>query len=203
MRAAALGLAAGAFALWLSSCQRAGGPQVNLQRMDVQPRYQSYGAGRFFANGMAMQRPPAGTVAREDPIALTTAPAPDPALLELGRQQYQVACAACHGDGGYGGTIVALNLPDVPGFSLQSPQVRALAPAQLHARISLAGDIRHARATELSDRERWAVALYVRALIGGGARTDVARRDSTAAAEARRVRADMAADLMRLNGGAP
>ena len=53
---AAVALAAG--------CQRVGGPHVNLQRMFVQPRYEPYGPSRFFADGKAMQLPPAGTVAR-------------------------------------------------------------------------------------------------------------------------------------------
>ncbi len=190
-------------ALVTAGCQRVGGVRVNLQRMDVQPRYEPYGGSAWFPNGMAMQAPPPGTVAREDAPAPMTPPAPSAGALELGRERYHIACAPCHGAGGFGGSIVAQNLAGVAGLSLQSGTARALTPAQLFARISLPGDVTHARARELSPAERWAVVLYARALLSGGARDSATARDSAAAAGVQRVQQEMAAELMHMNGAVP
>ncbi len=187
----------------LAGCQRVGGPNVQLQRMMVQPRYEPYGASRFFADGKAMQAPPAGTVARGDPVGPMTPPAPDSATLALGQDRYQVACAPCHGAGGFGGAMVARNLGGIPGLDLQTPAVRAYSLAQLFARLGGPGDVRHARAHELSPGERWAVVLYARALVAATTRTEAARQDSIDAAGRLRMDADMAAQLTRLNGVAP
>lgn len=186
-----------------ASCQRVGGPDVQLQRMMEQPRYQAYGASAFFADGMAMQAPPAGTIAREDVFGDFAPPPADSATLALGRDRYAVACAACHGAGGFAGGVVATNLGALPGLVLQSPSVRALSAVQLFARIGVPGDVRHARAAALSPSERWAVALYTRALVTAGAGTDAAREDSLAAAARVRTAAEMAAQLRRMNGAAP
>ncbi len=186
----------------VGACQRVGGPNVPLQRMMVQPRYEPYGPSAFFPDGKAMQVPPPGTVAREDGVGAPVPPAPDSALLALGRDRYAVACAACHGAAGYGGSLVAANLGGLAGLSLHTPAVAALTPAQLFARLGLPGDVRHARAHELPAAERWAVALYTRALLAG-ATSDAARADSAAAADRARVRAQMVGELRRLNGVAP
>ncbi len=200
MLPAILALAAAAAA---PGCQRVGGPNVQLQRMMVQPRYEPYGPSAFFPDGKAMQLPPPGTVAREDGVGPPTPPAPDSALLALGRDRYAVACAACHGAAGYGGSVVAANLGGLPGLSLRTPAGAALTPAQLFARLSVPGDVRHARAHELPAAERWAVALYTRALLASGATSDAARADSATAADRARVRAQMVGELRRLNGVAP
>jgi len=173
----ALGLLAVAL---LPGCQRVGGPQVNLQRMIVQPRYEPYGPSHFFADGKAMQLPPAGTVARGT-LPPAAAPArPDSDLLALGAEQYAIACAPCHGEEGDGRAIVAANLPGVPGLVLQTAAVRALSPDTLYARLGANAPTHHARARELSPTERWAVVFYVRALLARGAAR--AARDSLAAA---------------------
>ncbi len=184
-------------------CQRVGGPNVQLQRMMVQPRYELYGPGAFFPDGKAMQLPPPGTVAREDAAGAATAPPADSALLALGRDRYAVACAPCHGVAGYGGSVVAANLGGLPGLSLRTPAVAALAPAQLFARLGVPDDVRHARAHELTADERWAVALYTRSLLETGATSAAARADSTAAAARARLRAEMVSQLRRMNGVAP
>lgn len=187
----------------LAGCQRVGGPDVQLQRMMVQPRYTAYGASAFFRDGKAMQLPPPGTVAREDSVGPAAQPTADPATLGLGRDQFHVVCAPCHGEGGFGGGMVARNLPGVAGLALQAPAVRALSPAQLYARLTRPGDVRHVRAAALSAGERWAVVLYTRELLSGGPRTDAARADSASAAEAQRLRRAMVSDLRRMNGAAP
>ncbi len=187
----------------VAGCQRVGGPNVQLQRMMVQPRYEPYGPGPFFPDGKAMQLPPPGTVAREDAVGAAPAPAVDSATLALGRDRYAVACALCHGPAGFGGGPVAANLGGIPGLSLRTPAARALTPAQLFTRLGLPGDVRHARAHELSPAERWAVALYTAAVLAGPDTSAAARADSAAAADRAQLRAALAAELRARNGVAP
>ena len=82
-----------------------------LERMSDQPRYDVYQSSRFFRNGMAMQLPPAGTVARDavlDPARATGRTASGgylaavplsvtPELLQMGRSRFHIYCAVCHG----------------------------------------------------------------------------------------------------------
>ncbi len=203
MRAPASATRAVLAALTVAACQRVGGPNVNLQRMMRQPRYESYGPGPFFPDGKAMQLPPPGTVAREDVVGRSAPPAPNPATLALGSDRYALACAVCHGEGGFGGGVVARNLVGDTGLVLQAPGLRALTPAQLFDRLGRPGDVRHARAHELSAGERWAVALYTHALLTATRRSAAARADSVTVAQRTQLRTEVAAELQHLNGAVP
>src|SRR3954470_14493766 len=124
----------------LAGCLQQSATDRALQRMSEQPRYDVYEASRFFWNGMTMQVPPAGTVARDAVLDralatgrsasgayLTKLPlAVTPELLALGRSRFRIFCGACHGAGGYGGSVVAANLGERRPPSLRSPAVRAL-----------------------------------------------------------------------------
>src|SRR5690606_37016068 len=99
----------------LSACRAEGdGVRVDLERMIDQPKYLPYGESTVFADGRAMQPPPAGTLpydaevpapamstGREEgavvegiPLRVTLG------MLEAGRERFEVYCAACHGVGG-------------------------------------------------------------------------------------------------------
>lgn len=150
--------------LMLGGCGSAEpGWSAALQRMKRQPRYDLYERSDFFGDGKVMQPPPAGTVARED-VLRPSAPAESPGLLALGRSRFRIFCAACHGAGGFGGSVVAANMTERRPPSLRTPIMAAL-PDQLVYTVIVNGFGRMpSYAAQLTDRERWAVIAWLRRL---------------------------------------
>lgn len=177
-------------------------PPVHLNpNMDTQPKLKPYRADDFFADGRAMRTPPEGTVARTvtgktqldaDFLALDdhyyrgvvgdevvdTPPAGlvvNEALLERGRERYNIYCSPCHAAHGTGTGLVAERLSiKPPTFHDELRYKRPLGHfyrAILHG-VPLPEDRATpdapvnmpSYATQLTPEDRWAVALYVRAL---------------------------------------
>jgi mono/diheme cytochrome c family protein len=137
--------------------------------MQEQPRVDPFGASTFFRDGMAMRRPPRGTIpvelradaagsAERIPIVI------DRALLERGRARFEVFCAACHGIGGDGESVVAQNMQLRKPPSLLDERIRALPFGRLYAIVRGGYGLMPGYAAQLSVEERWATVAYVRAL---------------------------------------
>jgi mono/diheme cytochrome c family protein len=173
-------------------------PFGDFERMRVQQRVDPYSSSKVFANGAAMQAPPAHTVSIESvsdsgvlgsgqiaaggqpatavPIAVTQQ------LLETGRRAFGVYCAACHGPAGFGGSVVAANMGTARPPSLRSATARAL-PAGMIFRIATMGLGRMpSYASQLPTRERWAVVAYLQRLQVMPATDSVSIADSLRAA---------------------
>ena len=134
-----------------------------LQRMKRQPRYDLYQSSAFFRDGKVMQAPPAGTVARED-VLQPAAHAATPGLLALGRKRFRIFCAACHGMGGYGGSVVAANMTERRPPSLRTPVMAALPDQLIYTVITNGFGRMPPYAAQLTERERWAVIAWLRRL---------------------------------------
>jgi mono/diheme cytochrome c family protein len=145
-----------------------------LQRMKQQPRYDVYEGSAFFRDGKVMQAPPAGTVSRERMLH-PAAPAETPELLALGRSRFRIFCGACHGVGGYGGSVVAANMTERRPPSLRTPIMTALPDTVVYAVIRDGFGRMPPYAAQLTERERWAVLAWLRQL----------QRTPTAAADER------------------
>ncbi|HEX7089452.1 MAG TPA: cytochrome c [Longimicrobiales bacterium] len=167
--------------LGLAACKGVDtGVYWGLERMIVQPRYEPYGESRFFADGRAMRPPPAGTVPAGEragpgeptvpgamdgggyreriPLALTMD------LLRLGRERFDVVCAACHGILGDGASAVALHMTLRPPPPLIGGNVRAMPAGRLYRIVEEGYGLMPGYAELLSPLERWAVVAYLRAL---------------------------------------
>jgi mono/diheme cytochrome c family protein len=147
-----------------------------LDPMQRQPKYKAYQESEFSDDGLAMRVPPAGTVAyrsRIDPAEATgrgpngallaSSPVPfDAALLERGREKFEVTCAVCHGLLGDGDSQVAMNM------SLRRPPslhlYRDRPDGYIYQVIQEGFGLMPSYAEALSVRDRWAVVAYVRAL---------------------------------------
>jgi mono/diheme cytochrome c family protein len=148
---------------------------VDLEQMDEQPRYDPYEVGPLFRDDRVLQHPPEGTVPRdrivgeplltigriggepasEIPIPIT------PELLALGRKNFGIYCAACHGPGGYGGSVVAMNMqPPLPA-SLRMGHGAEHALGYYFDVITNGQGRMPSYAAELSVMERWAVVAYL------------------------------------------
>lgn len=134
-----------------------------LQRMKRQPRYDAYEGSTFFRDGKVMQAPPAGTVSRERVLEPAT-PAETPELLALGRSRFRIFCGACHGVGGYGGSVVAENMTERRPPSLRSPAMAALPDALIYTVIRDGFGRMPPYAAQLTERERRAVIAWLRRL---------------------------------------
>lgn len=184
-------------ALVLVACgpDEEGGP---FQRMLEQPRYDTYEEGPFFPDGKVLQRPPPGTVpwgdAEERRVGGPDVPEPGagglppttPELLELGRTRFRVYCAACHGSGGFGGSMVAANMdPEHRPPPLRGPGAADLAPAEVFRHARDGTGRMPAYAAELTVRETWAVVAWLEELRGRPADGAEEVRDSVRADELR------------------
>lgn len=172
------GLVAG---LWLAGTL-AGCDEDLLNPMAArQPRVNFYAESEFYADGVAMREPPAGTVPRERFVLnaalttgrsggaggvetyVTTIPIPvDRPLLELGRKRYDITCGTCHGPAGDGDSIVARQMALRPPPSLLAYADRP--PGYIFEVATKGFGMMASYAAELPVRERWAVVAYVRAL---------------------------------------
>lgn len=154
--------------------------------MDYQPKFLPQAENPLFADGRAMRSPVQGTVARgeilDNPALLTgtvggawvTDFPPEvvisDATMRHGKAKFRVFCSTCHGLGGKGDGMIAqraaaLQTPGwVPPANLQSDLVRNQPIGQIFNTITNGIRSMPAWGHSLSPEDRWAVALYVRAL---------------------------------------
>ena len=134
-----------------------------------QPRYDAYGSGRLFADGKAMQTPPAGVVARDARAwaEQERRPRMTLALIERGRDRYDIYCSMCHGiDGSGAGTVTARGFPRPADFRTTDQQ--ALGSGQIYRSISDGAGVMYGFRDRVPPRDRWAITAYVQALQRAG-----------------------------------
>jgi len=174
------------------------------QNMDQQNRIDPQEPFAFFDDGRGMRTYVEGTVARgalqdddhlyrgrneDGSFALTLPPADhagkemklDAAFLERGQQRYSIYCVPCHDGAGTGDGIVAqrgLN-PKPPSF--HDERVQSIPVGGLYDIVTNGVRNMAPYRNQLSVRDRWAVASYVRALqISRSSRLDRVPADKAA-----------------------
>jgi mono/diheme cytochrome c family protein len=167
-----------------AACSR--GPDLSLDRMIRQSRYEAYGPSAFFANGAVLQSPPEGAVPRErvlDPVRrdareegslVDYVPLPvTRELLERGRRRFDIYCAVCHGTAGDGECFVAAKMALIKPPSLHEERLRKLKSGELYTIVAQGYGLMESYAGLLSVDDRWAVVAYVQALqLAENARAD-------------------------------
>ena len=163
--------------------------------MDHQPKFKAQAASRLFADGRAMRMPIEGTVARGELMEdegfqsgmvdgeyLTSFPLPvDEFLMERGRERFNIYCTACHGISGLGDGMVNQRAQEiisplwVPPLSLHADTVTSQPPGQIFQTITKGVRNMPGYAQQIPVRDRWAIALYMKALqrSQAGTRADV------------------------------
>lgn len=147
------------------------------QKMAEQPRYDPLEASEFFADGQSARPLVENTVARGEirddehfytgrSGATPAATFPFPitlAILQRGRERYDIYCSPCHSRTGNGdGMIARRGFARPPSFHI--PRLRE-APPGYHFHVITQGlgampDYRH----QIPPRDRWAIIAYIRAL---------------------------------------
>jgi mono/diheme cytochrome c family protein len=174
-RAFAVAVAAMAFGACVNSPER---ERVDFERMRIQQRYTPYGTSSVFENGSSMQHPPSGTLSREssadsgvvgsgmtDGRLVTRIPlAVSPAQLAVGEQKFGIYCAVCHGDGGFGGSLVAENMGMPRPPSLRSGAMLAQPDGYIFTVATNGKGRMPSYSAQLTAEERWDIVAYVRQL---------------------------------------
>jgi len=108
-------------------------------------------------------KPPPHTVARDDPLNPPPAPPVTMALLERGRQRYDINCAPCHSRVGDGdGVIVRRGFPRPPSY--YSETLRNAPNQHFYDVITHGHGIMFSYADRVEPADRWAIVAYIRAL---------------------------------------
>jgi len=145
--------------------------------MQDQPKYLPLQPSRFFADGRSERPLLPGTVARghldddtplhtgkEGSDFVTTLPvAMSVALLQRGRERYDIYCSPCHDRVGNGeGMIVQRGYRQPP--SLHSDRLRAAAVGYIFDVISNGFGVMPKYRVQIPAADRWAIVAYIRAL---------------------------------------
>lgn len=146
-----------------------GACDLDLERMNDQPRFTSYERCDVCPNGTIMMLPPEGAVARdvelEPPEPADTddvLPAfVDRALVDRGHGRFDIFCAACHGRLGEGISQVAENMLLRKPANLVTGGYRA---GHIYRVVTHGYGLMRSYANELTYADRWAVVAYVQAL---------------------------------------
>jgi mono/diheme cytochrome c family protein len=145
--------------------------------MKHQDSVRPFDASSLYSDGASARHPPAHTVARgemapDDPAAtgkkagvlVSDVPVPlTRALLERGRQRFDIYCAPCHGEDGYGhGIVVRLGFPAPPSYL--EPWLTKAPAGHLFDVITHGIGRMYPLADRIEPRDRWAIVAYLRAL---------------------------------------
>jgi mono/diheme cytochrome c family protein len=142
--------------------------------MSVQPKVVPQKTNTVFKNGVSMQLPVEGTIARgfipyakvgaKEGFGQSMANPLDPTaeVFALGEQKYLTMCSACHGNYGQGDSRLNGQYPAPP--SLHSKKAVEWADAEIYHVITNGQNIMPSYAKQLTRDERWAIVHYVRAL---------------------------------------
>src|SRR5262245_30374583 len=166
----------------LSGCARgctSSRPPIHLNpSMDDQPKVLSQTASTFFFNGSSMREPVPGTIPigglKEDPAFFTgksadgqfvaTIPmAVDEALLERGRQRYQIYCQPCHDARGDGKGIL-FQRGNVPTATFHQEKILKYADGQIFDIMTNGQGLMPSYRWPIPPADRWAIIAYVREL---------------------------------------
>jgi mono/diheme cytochrome c family protein len=118
-----------------------------------------------FRNGKVLQPPAPGTVSGEQDTAnvLTEKPPMTLALVQRGRQRFNIFCSECHGFGGDAdGMVVQRGFPKPPSFH----EARLVnAPDEHFVNVITHGyGVMYSYADRVPPTDRWAIVAYIRAL---------------------------------------
>jgi mono/diheme cytochrome c family protein len=171
-------------------------PPIHINpSMDNQPKVRPQAASQFFYDGAAMRAPVPGTVAigglREDSVffegrgadggfVATNPVAVDDALLERGRDRYEIYCQPCHDPRGDGRGIL-FQRANVPTATFHQDKIREYPDGQVFDVITNGVGLMAGYRWPISTDDRWAIVAHVREL----QRDRAARAAAVSVSEAR------------------
>jgi len=131
--------------------------------MRRQPIYKPQAASSFFADGRASRSAVPGTVAAGQLREVQNPLPVDAALLVRGQERFDIYCAVCHDRTGSGKGIIALRTGWLP-TSVLDERARKMSDSELFDVATNGIRSMPAYRFQVSERDRWAIIAYVRAL---------------------------------------
>lgn len=140
------------------------------------PAYKAFAPNPVTRDGLTLQRPVAGTIARGyQPFhygpgeqeaeragrELKNPYHPTSQTMQEGRALYETYCAVCHGDQGKGDGPIAGKIPSPPSYT--SDRLLQFPAGRIFHVITMGSGKMRPYATQLSASERWKIVTYVRA----------------------------------------
>jgi mono/diheme cytochrome c family protein len=162
------GLALGGAAFALTACHH---------NMYDQPKFLPYQQNLYFPKEQVDRLPVPHTVARgafndgstfytgeTNGLLATTFPVPvTTALVNQGREMFDINCSACHGRDGYGeGMVVQRGFPPPPSF--HSDRLRQAPVGHFFDVITEGYGVMYPFGSRIAPADRWAIVSYIRAL---------------------------------------
>ena len=144
--------------LLLAACNQ------NLTMSD-QRKLDEYERSTVFRNGKVQQSPAPGSVSREQELGdvLAEKPPMTLALVQRGRERFNIFCSECHGSGGDAdGMVVQRGFPKPPSFH----EARLVSAPDEHFVdvITNGHGVMYSYADRVPPADRWAITAYIRAL---------------------------------------
>lgn len=151
---------------------------IKTTSMDWQPKVKSQAVSTFYADGRGDRVPPDHTIARgklrDDPAfffgknadgtPLERFPVEvNPALLDRGRERYNIYCAPCHDQSGGGQGLVPKRGWIAPP-SFHQPYLRAYVPGQFYGIVTNGIRSMPGYAKQIPERDRWAIVAWIQVL---------------------------------------
>lgn len=172
----------GAAVLALSGCWRGAtssrAPWHPNPNMDLQPKYRAQSASDFFYDGATMRPPVEGAVARgelhEDTAFYTGADESgelvaaipfevDEALVDRGRERFEIYCAVCHDARGTGKGVL-WDRAQIASANLHEERLKDIPDGQMFDVITNGLGLMSGYKYPIPPRDRWAIIAYVRRL---------------------------------------
>lgn len=160
-----------------AACQPGEQPGAEyIEDMARGPAYKAFAPNQATRNGITLQHPVAGTIARgyhpfhygkgdaEAERAGRELTNPfhqnDEAAVEKGKVLFETYCLVCHGAKGLGDGPIASKIP--PPTSYKSERVMGFLPGRIFHVITLGSNKMPSYAAQLSPEDRWLIITYVR-----------------------------------------
>ena len=135
---------------------------TGCDNMANQPRMKPYEVP-YGSNKSWPVQPVQHAIARDDALGEPPPPPVTMALLERGRQRFDINCSPCHGRTGEGnGMIVQRGFPRPPSYF--SERLRSAPNQHFYDVITHGYGIMYPYSDRVTPADRWAVVAYIRAL---------------------------------------
>ncbi len=180
MNRRALALAAAAAVILACGARSALRAREYMPDMARGPAYKAFAPNPVTRDGLTLQRPVPGTLARgqqpfhygagedealragrelENPVPATAR------TLEEGKALYEVYCLVCHGPQGRGDGPISGKIPPPPDY--RSARLAQFQPGRIFHVVTMGAGKMPSYAAQLTAEERWKVVTYVHASLQG------------------------------------
>ncbi len=137
------------------------GCDVQDQAMRTQKKFVTYAPADLWHDGSSARPLPEHTIATS--VQTDEPPPVTPALIQRGRERYEIYCTPCHGFDGQGnGVVVQRGFPRPPAYT--EPRLLQADARHFYDVITNGYGVMYPYRARVAPADRWAIVAYIRAL---------------------------------------